>query len=212
MSFKVRERRPDARDPALGFARPTLYVLGSTTTSIPGPAADARRFIPIHTEIPVGKFSYARWKEIKLVINLLFQHFVMFNYVGSARGSVPPPYSGSSPSFPSAVRTQHHRSPGYGHGTPPNTPYNRQYGFESAALPYSEGTRRRRGIIPPHGMGGPNDLKRPSRVFTDDRPSVSSTLFEPPEKDPSYSPPLYEDRRGIDRFKDEDEINFNILR
>lgn len=150
--------------------------------------------------------------KLKLVTDPLFQHLDMFDHIGSSRGSVPPPYHGSSPSFPSPARILHHRNPGYGHVAPPNTPYRRQYGSESAALPYSEGTRRRRGIIPPYGICGSNDLKRPSRVFSDHRPSVGSTLFDPPEKDPSYSPPLYEGSGGIDRFRDEDEINFNILR
>lgn len=54
---------------------------------------------------------------------------------------------------------------------------------------------------------------RPSSVFPGHRPSIGSTLCDPPEKDPSHSPPLYESNPGgIDRFKDEDEINFNILR
>lgn len=136
----------------------------------------------------------------------------MFDHMDSSRGSAPPPYSGPSPSFPSPARILYHRSPGYGPVAPPNTPHRRQYRFDSATLPYSEGTRRRRGVIPPYGAGGFNDLKPPSRVFSDHRPSVSSTLYEPPEKGSGYSSPLYEDPDGIHKFKDEDEINFNILR
>ena len=137
----------------------------------------------------------------------------MSNYPGSRRGSAPPPYTfGASPRIPSPVRALHHQSLGYNNSTPPNTPDRRQYGSEPAPLSYSEGTRRRRGIIP-HGTGGQNDLKRPSRVFSDYRPSLGSTLYDPPETYPSHSPPLYESNPGnIDKFKDEDEINFNILR
>ncbi|KAF9785823.1 hypothetical protein BJ322DRAFT_743777 [Thelephora terrestris] len=137
----------------------------------------------------------------------------MFNHVGSRRGSAPPPYSfGASPSLPSPARVLYHRSPGYENGTPPNTPYRRQHAFGSTPLSYSEGARRRRGVIPPYGVSGLNDLERPSRVFSDHRPSVGSTLYDRPPEDPSYSPPLYKsDPSRIDGFKDEDEINFNIL-
>ena len=138
----------------------------------------------------------------------------MSNYPDSRRGSAPPPYSfGPFPNLPSPARVLYHRNPGYGHAAPPNTPDRRQYGSESAPLSYSEGTRRRRGVIPPYGTGGSNDLKRPSRVFSDHRPSVGSTLYDPPENYPSRSPPLCQsDPGGIDKFKDEEEINFNILR
>lgn len=148
------------------------------------------------------------------VIDLLSQHFAMFNHVGSRRGSAPPPcFYGPSPSLPSPARVPYRESPGYANATPPNTPYRRQDLFGSTPLSYSEGTRRRRGVIPPYGVGGVNNLKRPSRVFSDHRPSVGSTLYDPPEGDPTCSPPLYEsDPSDIDRFKDEDEINFNILR
>lgn len=137
----------------------------------------------------------------------------MSNYPGPRRGSAPPPYSsGPSPSLPSPARLLYHRNPGYSHATPPNTP-DRQYEPELASLSYNEGTRRRRGVIPPYGTSGPNDLKRPSRVFPDHRPSVGSTLYDPPERHPGYSPPLCgSDPGGIDGFKDEDDINFNILR
>lgn len=174
----------------------------------------SRPSILAHVATPEDKFPYiflGGGETLKSVIDLLSQHFVMFNYIGSSRGSAPLPYTGLSPSFPSPARILYQRNPGYHHGTPPNTPHHRQHGFESTTLPYGEGTRRRRGVIPPYGTG-PNNLKRPSRVFSDHRSSVCSTLFDPPEKDPSYSPPLYEDPGGIDRFKDEDEINFNILR
>ena len=138
----------------------------------------------------------------------------MSNYPGSRRGSAPPPYSfGPSPSLPSPARILYHRNPGYGHTTPPNTPDPRQYGSEPTPLSYSEGTRRRRGVIPPYGTGGSNGLKRPSKVFSDHRPSVGSTLYDPPEKYTGSSPPLCESHLGgVDRFKDEDDINFNILR
>lgn len=138
----------------------------------------------------------------------------MSNYPGSRRGSAPPPYSfGPSPSLPSPARVQYRRNPGHGHATLPNTPSSRQYGHEPAPISYGEGARRRRGVIPPYGTGGSNDLKRPSRVFSDHRPSVGSTLYNPSEKYTSSSPPLCEsDPGGIDRFKDEDDINFNILR
>lgn len=137
----------------------------------------------------------------------------MQNYPGSRRGSTPPPYSvGPSPSLPSPARILHHRSPGYGHVTPLSIPDRRQYGSGPTPLSYSDQARRRR-VIPPHGTGGSNGLKRPSRVFSDHRPSVGSTLYDPPEEYTNSSPPLYEsDPGGIDRFKDEDEINFNILR
>ena len=135
-------------------------------------------------------------------------------YQGSRRGSAPPPYSfGASPSMPSAARTLHHRNTGYNHPTPPNTPDRRQYGSEPTPLSYIEGSRRRRGVIPPYGTGGQNDLKRPSRVFSDHRLSVGSTLYDPPGTHFSYAPPLYESDPGdINKFRDEDEINFNILR
>lgn len=136
----------------------------------------------------------------------------MFNHLGSRRGSAPPPYSGITPSLPSPARMPYHRNPGYDQATPPNTPDRHRYGFEPALLSYSERTRRRRGGFP-HGIDGSDDLMRPSSVFPGHRPSVGSTLCDPPEKDPSHSPPLYESNPGgIDRFKDEDEINFNILR
>jgi hypothetical protein len=149
-----------------------------------------------------------------ITVILLSHHSVMSNYPGSRRGSAPPSYPfGVSPSLPSPARILHQRNPGYSHATPPNTPDHRQYGSEPVPLSFSEGTRRRRGFIPPYGTGGPNDLRRPSRVFSDHRTSVGSTLYEPSETYPSHSPPLYEsDPGGIDKFKDEDEINFNILR
>ena len=155
--------------------------------------------------------SETKWK---LVVILLSQHAVMSNHPGSRRGSAPPPYSsGPLPNLPSPARILYHRNHGYGHATPPTTSDRRQYGSEPTPLSYSEGTRRRRGIIPPYGTGGQNDLKRPSRVFPDHRQSVGSTLYGPPETYPSHSPPLYEsDPGGIDKFKDEEEINFNILR
>ena len=138
----------------------------------------------------------------------------MSNYPGSRRGSAPPPYTfGASPRIPSPVRVLHRQSPGYDYSAPPNTPHRRQYGSQPAPLSYSEGARRRRGFIPPYGTDGQNDLKRPSRVFSDHRTSVGSTLYEPPETYRSSSPPLYEsDPRDFDKFKDENEINFNILR
>ena len=68
-------------------------------------------------------------------------------------------------------------------------------------------------MFPPYGTGGLNDLERPSIIFPGHRASVGSTLYSPPEKYPSHSPPLYaSDPGGIHKFKDEDEINFNILR
>ena len=157
-------------------------------------------------------FPCAGEREGKLLI-LLSQHFVMSNYPGSRRGSAPPPYTfGASPSIPSPARILHHRNPGYNHLPPPNTPDRRQYGSEPASLSHSEGTRRRRGVIPLYGTGGQADLQRPSRVFSDYRPSLGS-LYKPPETRLSYSPPQYEsDPAGIDKFKDEDDINFNILR
>lgn len=138
----------------------------------------------------------------------------MSNYPGPRRGSAPPPYSsGPSPSFPSPARILYHRNPGYGHDAPLNTPDRSQYGSEHAPLLYTEGARRRRGAIPPYGTGGSNNLRRPSRVFPDHRPSVGSTLYDPPETRLGYSPPFHESDPGsIDKFKDEDEINFNILR
>ena len=173
-----------------------------------------------HVAIPFIVFSYTCLKlasgerKWKLVLILLSQHFVMSNYPGSRRGSAPPPYSfGPSFSLPSPARVLYHQNHGYDHAAPPNTPNRRQYETEPAPLPHNEGTRRRRGVIPPYGTGGSDDLKRPSRVFSDHRPSVGSTLYNLPEKYSSHSPPLYEsDPGGIHRFKDEDEINFNILR
>lgn len=135
----------------------------------------------------------------------------MSNYPGSRRGSAPPPYT-FGPSVPSPARIPHHRIPGYNHLAPPNAPDRRQYGSEPTPFSYSEGARRRRGVIPPYGTGGQDNLRRPSRVFSDHRPSVGS-LYKPPEIRLSYSPPQYEsDPAGIDEFKDEDDINFNILR
>ena len=156
-----------------------------------------------------------KWKPNgNLSLILLSQHLVMSNYPGSRRGSAPPPYSlGTSPSLPSPARILCHRSPGYSHAAPPNAPDRRQYESEHTSPSHSEGTRRRRGIIPPYGTGGQNNLKRPSRVFPDHHPRTGSALYEPPEGHPSYLPHLCDsDLGGIDGFKDEDEINFNILR
>jgi len=137
----------------------------------------------------------------------------MSNYPGSRRGSAPPPYSfGPSPSLPSPARILYRRNPGFGHAASPNTPDSLQYGSEPTPLSYNEGARRRRGVIPPYGTGGSNDLRRPSRVFSGHKPSVESTLCDPPEKYTSFSPICESDPGGIDRFKDEDDINFNILR
>ena len=171
------------------------------------------RLIPAHTAIPVGPPCPCSSGEREWKLGIpLFKHLVMSNYPGSRRGSAPPPYTfGPSPSIPSPARILHHRIPGY-NLTPPNAPDRRQYGSEPAPLSYSEGTRRRRGAIPPYGTSGQDDLERPSRVFSDHRPSVGS-LYKPPETRLGYSPPLYEsDPVGIDKFKDEDDINFNILR
>lgn len=151
----------------------------------------------------------------KLAADLPSQHSIMFDHIGSRRGSAPPPYSfgTSSPSLSSPARVLYRGSHDYGYAPPQNTPYRRQYGSESSPLSYSEGTRRRRSVIPPYGIGESSDIKRPSKVFSDHRASVGSTLYDPLEKDPGYSPTLYEsDPNGIGRFKDEDEINFNILR
>jgi len=159
-----------------------------------------------------------RWFPLCLVqgngiVILLSQHFAMSNYPGSRRGSAPPPYTfGASPSIPSPARIPHHRFPGYDHLTPPNALDRRQYGSEPVTLSYGQETRRRRGVIPPYGAGEQYDLERPSRVFSDHRPSVGS-LYKPPEIRLSYSPPRYEsDPPNINKFKDEDDINFNILR
>ena len=138
----------------------------------------------------------------------------MSDYPGSRRRSAPPPYTiGVSPRIPSPARILYHQNIGYNNSAPPNTPDRRQYGSEPAPFSYSEGARRRRGVIPPYGTGGQNDLRRPSRVFSDHRPSVGSTLYEPSETYLGHPPPLYESDPGdINKFKDEDEINFNILR
>jgi hypothetical protein len=173
------------------------------------------RTTPVHVATSwVSSPILAGGEKWELVVGLLSQHSVMFNHIGSRRGSAPPPYSsGPSLSLPSPARRLYHRNHVHGHAAPPNTPDHRQYEFEPGPPSHSEGARHRRGAIPPYGIGGSNDLKRPSKVFPDHRPSVGSTFYDPPGKDPSYSPPLDESHPGgIDRFKDEDEINFNILR
>jgi len=198
------------RAPSAGQPGPLNSYL--TPTNYPGMGGQgnlASKVIPVHVTI-LG----AGERKLKLAAILLSQHLVMSHYPGSRRGSAPPPYSlGPFPNLPSPARILYHRNPGYGHATPPNAPDHRHYESEHTSPSHSEGTRRRRGIIPPYDTGGKNDLKRPSRVFPDHRPSTGSTLYEPPEKHSSHSPPLGETGLGgIDGFKDEDEINFNILR
>jgi hypothetical protein len=152
-------------------------------------------------------------EKSKLVVCLLSQRFIMFNNIGSRRGSAPPPYTGPSSRLSSPAQALYRGNPGYGDPTPDALDRHPRHAFESTPLSFSEGTKRRRGVIPPDGVGGSNDLRRPSKVFPGHRQSVGSTAYNSSEKDPDCSPPLYgPDISGIDKFKDEAEINFNILR